>query len=50
MKTLKKQIEDDFNLPFNGHPSRESEHDIKQIKSAILKLAMAIDNIHYFGS
>lgn len=45
MKTLKKQIEEQFSRPFTGHPSREPEHDIEQMKQAILKLAQAIDNI-----
>ena len=46
MRTLKKQLEDDFNKLFTGHPSRQEQHDIKKIKSAILKLAQAIDNIN----
>ena len=38
MKTLEKQIEINFNSPFGGHPSREPEHDIEQIKLAVLRL------------
>jgi len=45
MKTLHKQIEEMFYAEFYGHPSREDEHDIKQIKKAILRLAEAVDNI-----
>ena len=48
MKTLKRQIEIMFDEDFHGHPSRESEHDIKQIKAAILRLAQAIDNINHY--
>ena len=50
MKTLHKTIEEVFERPFNGHPSRESEHDIEQIKLAILRLAKAIDNINHYGN
>jgi len=49
MKTLQKQIEDNLNKPFLGHPSRQSEHDIGQIKLAILRLAQAIDTINEFA-
>jgi len=49
MKTLKKQIENMFDEDFHGHPSREPEHDIDQIKRAILKLAQAIDNINEYA-
>ena len=45
MKTLKKQIEEKFNTQFNGHPSREDEFAIKDLKWAILKLAKQIDNM-----
>lgn len=45
MKTLKRKIEDRFNTPFNGHPLKKEEHDIDEIKWAILELAQAIDNI-----
>jgi len=48
MKTLKKQIEDNFNKPFLGHPSRKEENDIEQIKAAIIRLAQAVDNINNY--
>ena len=50
MKTLKKQIKEKFDEPFIGHPSREDEFSIKDIKWAILKLAQAIDNINHYGT
>ena len=48
MKTLKFELQTIFAKQFTGHPSRKEEHDIKQIKEAILKLAQAIDNIHEY--
>jgi len=48
MKTLKFELQTIFAEQFTGHPSRKEEHDIKQIKEAILKLAQAIDNIHEY--
>ena len=48
MKTLKKQIEVLFNEPFDGHPTREDENEIRKCKEAILTIAQAVDNIiHY---
>ena len=47
MKTLKEQIEERFNIPFDGHPSREDEYAIKDAKWAILKLAERIDHIQH---
>ena len=49
MKTLKKKIENLFEQDFHGHPSREDEHDIKQIKKAILLIAQRIDEINEFA-
>ena len=48
MKTLKKQIEERFDLHFVGHPSREDEFAIKDFKWAILKLAEQIDNMQRY--
>ena len=45
MKTLKKQIEEKFDDTFTGHPSREDEFAIDDIKWAILKLAQAVDSL-----
>jgi len=50
MKTLRKQIEENFDKSFLGHPSRKDEDDIKQIKLAIIKLAQAVDNINEYGN
>ena len=47
MKTVKKQIEEIMDIPFNGHPSRESEDRIKKLERIVLKLAQQVDNIHY---
>lgn len=49
MKTLHKQIEEKFNKSFTGHPSREEQFAIEDVKWAILKLAQAIDNINEYG-
>ena len=49
MKTLKKKIEILFAKEFHGHPSREDEHDIEQIKKAILMIAQRIDEIDQFA-
>jgi len=45
MKTLHKQIEKKFNEQFTGHPSREEQFAIEDVKWAILKLAQAIDDL-----
>ena len=43
MKTLKKQIEDEFNRPSGN------EDNIMQLRRMILKLAHSIDNINEFS-
>lgn len=44
-KTLKKQIKNILNESHDGwHSSRIDEHNIKQLKLAVLKLAQAIDD------
>jgi len=48
MKTLKKQIKEKFDIPFDGHPSREDEFAIEDLKWAILKLAEHIDNMQRY--
>ena len=48
MKTVKFEIQEIFSEKFTGHPSRESEHDIRQIKKAIMRLADMLDG-KWFG-
>ena len=48
-KTLKKTLLEMLDEDFNGHPSREDEHDIRQLKKAILILADAIDKHRLMG-
>lgn len=38
-KYLYQEIEEILNEPFLGHPSRKEQHEIEQIKKAIIYLA-----------
>jgi len=50
MKTLRKQIEDEFYTKgYSGNQSGKSAFEIRQLREAVLKLAKAIDNINEYG-
>ncbi|HUV00463.1 MAG TPA: hypothetical protein VMW32_05840 [Bacteroidales bacterium] len=40
---LRTKIKEILDEEFSGHPSREDEHDIRQLKEAILEIAAFID-------
>jgi hypothetical protein len=50
MKATVNQIGEILGKPFHGHPSRDVDADIKNIKKAIMILALKIDLLTDFGN
>lgn len=48
MKTQLQKVTEILNEEFYGHPSREDEHDIEQLKKAVQTLANEIDSINAY--